>query len=111
VVLTGDVHRHWAAEITANPDQPDSKGVGVELVATSITSTGDGSENTNSRELSENPHIKYFKNRRGYVRTRFTRTELRTDFRILPYVTTAGAQASTAAAFVTEDRDPTLHPA
>jgi alkaline phosphatase D len=109
VVLTGDVHRHWAADIRENPDQPDSKGVGVELVATSITSTGDGNENANARELAENPHIKFFKNRRGYVRTRFTAGELRADFRILPYVTTAGAEAQTAATFVVEDRNPALH--
>ena len=109
VVLTGDVHRHWAADIRENPDRPESKGVGVELVTTSITSTGDGSESTNARELAENPHIKYFKNRRGYVRTRFTATELRADFRILPYVTRPGAEAQTAATFHVEDRDPALH--
>lgn len=41
VVLTGDVHRHWAAEIKEKYGQPDSKGVGVELVTTSITSERD----------------------------------------------------------------------
>jgi alkaline phosphatase D len=111
VVLTGDVHRHWAAELKENPDQPDSRGVGVELVATSITSTGDGDEGTNAGVLAENPHIKYFKNRRGYVRTTFTAGELRTDFRTLPFVRTPGAPVATAASFVTPDRDPSLHPA
>ncbi|PZF83718.1 alkaline phosphatase D family protein [Jiangella anatolica] len=110
VVLTGDVHRHWAADLRENPDRPDSARVGVELVTTSVTSTGDGNENTNSRELSENPHIRYFKNRRGYVRTRFTQGELRADFRILPYVTVPGAEAQTAATFVVEDGDPALYP-
>ena len=110
VVLTGDVHRHWAADLRENPDQPDSARVGVELVTTSITSTGDGNENTNARELSENPHIKFFKNRRGYVRTRFTQGELRADFRILPFVTAPGAEVQTAATFVVEDGDPALHP-
>jgi alkaline phosphatase D len=111
VVLTGDVHRHWAAEINENPDQPDSTKVGVELVATSITSTGDGDDGTNSGVLAENPHIKYFKNRRGYVRTTFTPNELRTDFRTLPFVRTPGAPVATAASFVTPDRDSSLHPA
>jgi alkaline phosphatase D len=109
VVLTGDVHRHWAADIKEHADRPDSAGVGVELVATSISSTGDGSENANERELSENPHIKYFKNRRGYVRTKITKDELRADFRILPYVTRPGAPVETAATFIVDDRDPTLH--
>lgn len=109
VVLTGDVHRHWAGEIKENADAPDSKGVGVELVATSITSGGDGDESTNSGVLAENPHLKFYKNRRGYIRTRFTAQELRSEFRILPYVRTPNAPATTAASFVTEDRDPTLH--
>ena len=26
VVLTGDVHRHWAGESKENPDRPDSRG-------------------------------------------------------------------------------------
>ena len=111
VVLTGDVHRHWAGEIKADHDRPDSAGVGVELVATSVTSSGDGGEDTNAGVLAENPHLKFYKNRRGYVRTRFTAGELRSDFRILPYVRTPDAPASTAASFVTEDRDPSLHPA
>jgi alkaline phosphatase D len=111
VVLTGDVHRHWAAEVKANADQLDSPGVGVELVATSITSSGDGDESTSATVLAENPHLKFFKNRRGYVLTRFTANELRSDFRILPYVRTPDAPVTTAASFVTEDRVPTLHPA
>lgn len=111
VVLTGDVHRHWAGEIKENADQLDSRQVGVELVATSITSTGDGDESTNAGQLAENPHLKFYKNRRGYVRTKFSAGELRSDFRVLPYVRTPDAPVSTAASFVTEDRDHTLHPA
>ncbi len=111
VVLTGDVHRHWAGEIRENADQPDSRGVGVELVTSSITSSGDGDESTNAAVLAENPHLRFYKNRRGYVRTTFTAGELRSDFRVLPYVRTPDAPVSTAASFVTEDRDPALHPA
>jgi len=111
VVLTGDVHRHWAGEIKENADQLDSRNVGVELVATSVTSTGDGDESTNAGQLAENPHLKFYKNRRGYVRTTFTAGELRSDFRVLPYVRTPDAPVSTAASFVTVDRDHTLHPA
>jgi alkaline phosphatase D len=111
VVLTGDVHRHWAGEIKQNADQPDSPSTGVELVATSITSTGDGDESTSATVLAENPHLKFFKNRRGYVRTTFTAREMRADFQILPYVRTPDAPVSTAASFVSEDRDHTLHSA
>ncbi|GAA3018684.1 alkaline phosphatase D family protein [Actinokineospora globicatena] len=109
VVLTGDVHRHWAGDVKESFDRPDSRNVGVELVATSITSTGDGADDTNATVLAENPHLKFYKNRRGYVRTRFTARELRADFRVLPYVRTAGAEAATAASFVVEDRGNTLN--
>jgi alkaline phosphatase D len=104
VVLTGDVHRHWAGDITV-----DGRGVGVELVATSVTTTGDGDEETRTDVLADNPNLKFYKNRRGYVRTRFTDRELRADFRILPFVRDPDAPATTAASFVVEDRDPRLH--
>jgi alkaline phosphatase D len=108
VVLTGDVHRHWAAEIKTDYTDPGSRGVGTEFVTTSITSGGDGNEDT-SPALAENPHVKFFKNRRGYVWTKFTAGELRADYRVLPYVRQAGAEASTAASFMVTDRDPSLH--
>jgi alkaline phosphatase D len=109
VVLTGDVHRHWAAEIKSRFGDPAADGVGTELVTTSITSDGDGDDDPNEKVLAENPHVKFHKNRRGYIRTRFTAGELRADYRILPKVTVPGAEASTAAGFVVTDRDPTLH--
>ncbi|MDR7302549.1 alkaline phosphatase D family protein [Haloactinomyces albus] len=109
VVLTGDVHRHWAAEIKDSHDHPDSKPAGTEFVTTSITSFGDGSDDTNQGVLDDNPHVKFYKDRRGYVRTKFTGSRLRTDYRVLPYVTRKGAQVETAASFVVEDGDPTLH--
>ncbi|MQA09646.1 MAG: alkaline phosphatase [Pseudonocardiaceae bacterium] len=112
VVLTGDVHRHWAAEVKEDHSNPDSKNVGVELVTTSITSTGDGDPDaTNKDVLEENPHIKYYKNLRGYVRTTFTETELRADFRTLDKVSVEDGAASTDATFLVSDGDPTLKPA
>ncbi|OXM73804.1 MULTISPECIES: alkaline phosphatase D family protein [Amycolatopsis] len=109
VVLTGDVHRHWASEVKQTYGQPDSKGVGVELITTSITSGRDGNDDPFQSVLDENPHVKFHKNRRGYIRTRFTANELRADYRILPYVSRPGAAAETAASFVVTDRDPSLH--
>lgn len=61
--------------------------------------------------LAENPHIRFFNNRRGYVRTRVTPDELRADFRVVPLVSQPGAPVQTRASFVVSDRDPTLHPA
>ncbi|TWP45220.1 alkaline phosphatase [Lentzea tibetensis] len=111
VVLTGDVHAAWGADVKARWDDPASKTVGTELVSTSITSGGDGSEERpeTAAILAENPHVKYFNNRRGYVRTRFTSREVRADFRGLDYVSRPGAPVSTKASFVIEDRRPGLH--
>ncbi|SDP13435.1 alkaline phosphatase D [Actinopolyspora xinjiangensis] len=109
VVFTGDVHRHWAAEIRDSHDHPDSPPAGTEFVTTSITSGGDGSEDTQQGVLDDNPHVKFYKDRRGYVRTRFSADELRVDYRTLDYVTERGAPARTEATFVVNDGEPKLH--
>ncbi|MGP4015412.1 alkaline phosphatase D family protein [Saccharopolyspora sp. 5N708] len=110
VVLTGDVHRHWAAEIKRTHDDPESPAVGTEFITTSVTSGGDGNDDGNEDVLAENPHVKFHANRRGYVRTTFTETELRADYRVLPYVSEQGAAAETAQSFVVEDGSPVLNP-
>jgi alkaline phosphatase D len=58
--------------------------------------------------LPENPHIRYFNARRGYIGARITPDELRADFRVLPYVTRQGAPVHTAASFVVPDREAVL---
>ncbi|MEV4898782.1 alkaline phosphatase D family protein, partial [Nonomuraea sp. NPDC055795] len=108
VVLTGDVHSHWAGEI-----RRESRPVAVELVTTSVTSAGDGlDEYPNTKQLlAENPHVKFFNGRRGYVRAKVTTSEMRVDFRSLPYVTRPDAPAHTSGSFVIEPGNPTLNPA
>ncbi|MFS8101526.1 alkaline phosphatase D family protein [Lentzea alba] len=110
VVLTGDVHAAWGADIKERWNDPTSRTIGTELVSTSITSGGDGSEERPETPaiLAENPHVKYFNNRRGYVRTKFTAREVRADFRGLDYVQKPGAPVTTKASFVIEDRNPGL---
>ncbi|GAB3295216.1 alkaline phosphatase D family protein [Parasphingorhabdus pacifica] len=110
VVLTGDVHRHWAGEVHAEHEKTDSDIVATELVTSSITSGGDGDDGS-SGAIEENPNLKFYKNRRGYVRTRFSAAQVRADYRVLPYVTERGAEAWTEASFVVEDGTPKLNPA
>ena len=43
VVLTGDIHQHYAADLLLDFDDPASPIVGSELCGTSVTSGGDGS--------------------------------------------------------------------
>lgn len=112
VVLTGDVHRHYACDIKADFDDPGSRTVGVELVTTSITSGGDGSDTSAATDvqLAENPHIRFANSQRGYVLARFTADQLRADFKVLPYVKQPGAPISTRASFVVEAGSPGLQP-
>jgi alkaline phosphatase D len=87
--------------------------VAVELVTTSITSAGDGlDEYPNTRTLlDENPHVKFFNGRRGYVRSKITDQEMTVDFRSLSRVTEPYAPAYTSGSFVIEPGDPSLNPA
>lgn len=107
VVLTGDIHSHWAATVHQSAGGPP---IATELVTSSISSGGDGSDTRADVEaiLPENPHIRYFSNRRGYIRARVTPDAITADFRTLPYVSTPGAPAQTGASFVIADRAPSL---
>jgi alkaline phosphatase D len=82
VVLTGDIHSSWAADITPDPNNPDvtaggynpSTGEGslaVEFVGTSVSSPGIDADTTGAIANSlkpANPHFKYINlHRRGYM--------------------------------------------
>ncbi|MBP2368914.1 alkaline phosphatase D family protein [Pseudonocardia parietis] len=97
VVLTGDEHVHHANELTL-----DDRPAGTELVTTSVTSGGDGGDGDGDGG-DENPHIRYREDRRGYLLTRFTPTELRADFRVVEQVSEPGAPVRTSASFVVPD--------
>ncbi|HEX2312389.1 MAG TPA: alkaline phosphatase D family protein [Thermomonospora sp.] len=108
VVLTGDVHAHWASDLKADYDDPTSPTVGAELVTTSITSGGDGADSNPADHpfLKINPHLRFYNNQRGYVMTRITPQEMKADFKVVPYVRTPGAPVRTRATFLIEDRVP-----
>ncbi|WP_262402083.1 alkaline phosphatase D family protein [Actinomadura sp. CNU-125] len=108
VVLTGDVHAHWASDLKLDYDDPDSPTVGSELVATSITSGGDGrdSDPADHPFLQINPHLRFYNNQRGYVLTKIDKHEMKADFKTLPTVRDHDAEATTKATFVIEDEVP-----
>ena len=91
VVLTGDVHAHWASDVKIDYDDPSTPVVGSELVCSSITSGGDGADSATPHPwLAWNPHLKFQNNLRGYVNTTITPGRLDADFRCLPKVSVAG---------------------
>jgi alkaline phosphatase D len=108
VVLTGDVHTAWANNLKANYADEKSATVGTELICTSITSRGDGTATSTVPNAATNPHLRFYSDRRGYVRTRISRKQLTADFRGLGSVSRRGAAAKTLTSFVVPDGKPGL---
>jgi alkaline phosphatase D len=104
VVLTGDIHSNWAADLKLDFDNQNSKIVGSEFVGTSITSGGDGADMTDYGQalLANNPHVKFYNGQRGYISATVTPSLWRSDYKVLPLITEPGAAISTRKTFVTE---------
>lgn len=110
VIITGDIHTHWASDVKADFDRPESPIVASEFVGTSISSAGDGVEipaaETNFKK--DNPHLHFFLAKRGYVSCTVTPKEWRSDYRIVPFVSKPGAPLETRASFRLEAGKPGL---
>ncbi|MEV4282984.1 alkaline phosphatase D family protein [Actinoplanes xinjiangensis] len=113
VVLTGDIHFNYAADLLTDFTRPDTPPVAVELVGTSLTSGGDGADVVPKLQLQQrfSPHLRFTNGQRGYVRCELTRDTLRADFRVLSHVTRPGSPITTRATFVSERARPGLVPA
>ncbi len=113
VVLTGDIHSHWANELIADFDQLDSRVVGTEFVCTSISSNGDGREKPpgHGELIAENPFVKYYGTRRGYVSCTIGEKFWRSDFRTVDFVSRPGSPLNTPASFVVESGVAKMQPA
>jgi alkaline phosphatase D len=108
VVITGDIHSNWVADLKHDFADPKSATIGTEFVGTSISSGGDGADSQPLVEayLPENPHVRFYNNQRGYVRCVLTPEKWQSDYRVLPFVTKPGAEVSTRASFVVENGRP-----
>ena len=106
VVLSGDIHQNWAGELKKNFDDEKSATLGVEFVATSISSGGDGfdiNDTFQGAARSSSPHIKFFNNQRGYVRHVVTPERWQADFQVLDKVSVPDGRLSTRKSFVVEN--------
>ena len=108
VVLTGDIHKNWVNDLKIDFDKPDEATVATEFVGTSITSGGDGPEETADHDgvMADNPFVKFYNAERGYVQCTLTPGQWRSDFQVVPYVTRPGAPLMTRASFVVESDRP-----
>jgi alkaline phosphatase D len=110
VVITGDIHSNWVSDIKADFADPNSAVVGAEFVGTSITSGADGSDANGAANLTRNPHLKHYSNRRGYVMNVVSSDRWTAQFRTVPFVTREGAPVETKATFVVENGRPGVLP-
>ena len=104
IVLSGDVHMHFGADLKADYTNPRSATIGVEFTNSSITSIGDGFDVSPSweRTKGDNPHIKFHSGRRGYIACTATPASMRADFKILDRVTVADLPIRTGGSLVVE---------
>ena len=104
IVLSGDVHQHYGADLKTDFTNPRSPTIGVEFTNSSVTTTGDGSEVGPTWEATraDNPHIHYHSNRRGYIACTATPSRMRADFKILDRVTVPDSPVRTGGSLVVE---------
>jgi alkaline phosphatase D len=108
IVITGDIHSNWVGDLRVDYKDDKSPVIGTELVGTSISSGGDGNDQTAqaAARVAENPQIKFFNNQRGYVRCEITKEKLTADFRVVDKVSVQDSAITTRASFVVENGKP-----
>ncbi|MGQ0467532.1 MAG: alkaline phosphatase D family protein [Sporichthyaceae bacterium] len=105
VVLTGDVHSHWAADVHRDFGAAGLPPLGVELVTSSISTGGDGHPQPAwvRDSLRRHPYLRYWDGRRGWIRCRLDASSLRADFHVVPKVSRPWSPGPVAASFQLED--------
>lgn len=90
VVLSGDIHSHWAADVPRRMAEPEGPSVAVELTTSSVSSGGNGSAETDywAGMKANHPHVQYHSNRRGYLSCQVTPETWQADYMTLNTVAT-----------------------
>ena len=111
LVLSGDVHTFYAAELRRDFDRPVSKSnpvIAAELCGTSITSSSRPQARI-QENVGRNPHILYGRSdRRGYMLLEVTPDATQAHFMALDEVRDAGSKQARIAAFNIEDGAPAI---
>jgi alkaline phosphatase D len=113
IIITGDVHVSWVADIPSKLENPLSAPIGTEFVGTSISSGGSGQALSpmGAGLLADNPHARYFNGQRGYVRCRATHDLLTVDYRVVDAVERPTADITTHRSFIVAAGRPGVQPA
>lgn len=106
VMIGGDIHSFWVADLKPDFNNPASPVVASEFVGTSISSGGIPYDAV-APLLPNNPHIKFFESRlRGYVRCSVEQQRWTTDLRVVDTVKQPGAPIRTLRTYVVENGRP-----
>jgi alkaline phosphatase D len=111
VVLGGDVHANYVADLKLDYDDAESPVVATEFCGTSITSEG-MAQSRIAAALPFNPHIRYGRaGEHGYTRFTLGAKTLQAQLRVVDDVLDPASAIRTAAGFVVEAGTPGARPA
>lgn len=106
VVIGGDMHAFWAADVKMDYQNPNSETVAAEFVGGSVTSKSFNYERF-TRMLPENPHIRFFDDRtQGYGLADVTRQRMEVRLRHTPSTWRHDAGFSNISSWVVERGNP-----
>jgi alkaline phosphatase D len=122
VVLTGDLHSSWAAELTVDPRDPDEVPLGVEFVAPSVSTRSFGEQLApplpggrallNRVIAGQNPHQRFFDlDGHGYVIVDVDPARVQADWWHVDTVAQRTGGAHVVASWQVADGDTRLSPA
>jgi alkaline phosphatase D len=106
IVIGGDVHSFWVADLKRDFNRPDSPTLSTEFCGTSITSAPPPEEIIQAAK-SEGPHIKFATGAyRGYSVMTLTGQSLKADLRAVQNHRDPDTKVSTIASFVVTEGKP-----
>ena len=106
VVLGGDVHSNYVADLKADFDQPDAPTIATEFCGTSITSLGLEQGRVEAAKRF-NPHIQYGRSdQRGYIHFVLDAKQLHAKLQVVNDVLDPASGITTAARFVVDAARP-----
>jgi alkaline phosphatase D len=106
VVLGGDVHGNYVADLKADYDDADAKVIATEFCGTSITSLSHAQAREDALRPF-NPHLRYARSdQRGYMRFRLDAQQLEAQVRVVDDARDPASGIQTAARFVVDAARP-----
>ena len=107
VVLGGDVHSNYVADLRVDFDDERSAVIASEFCGTSITSLPGVTQVRIDQAREYNPHLRYARSdERGYVRFEVDARELRASLRVVERPADPDSNVVTAARFVVDAAQP-----